>query len=57
MYAIRSYYVPRATSSYLLFGSPAYAQVNRQIVYLNSAFLLDQGGATMGRSDKRNNFV
>ncbi len=44
--------VPRAASSYLLFGSPAYAQVNRQIVYLNSAFLLDQRGATLGRSDK-----
>ncbi|MEJ2200431.1 MAG: apolipoprotein N-acyltransferase [Desulfuromonadaceae bacterium] len=44
--------VPRDTGAYLLFGSPAYEQVNRRYHYLNSAFLLDPQGQTLGRSDK-----
>lgn len=42
----------RATGSYLLFGSPAAEQRNGKIAFLNSAFLLDKDGNTIGRSDK-----
>jgi len=40
------------SASYLLFGSPAYEVVNRQVRYLNSAFLLSKQGKVLGRSDK-----
>jgi len=44
--------VPVDTEAFLLFGSPAYQVVNRSFRYLNSAFLLDAQGETLGRSDK-----
>lgn len=38
--------------AWLLFGSPAYQDVNRRRHYLNSAFLLSPSGEDLGRSDK-----
>ncbi|MDK2848785.1 MAG: apolipoprotein N-acyltransferase [Desulfuromonadales bacterium] len=38
--------------AWLLFGSPAYEDVNRRRYYLNSAFLLSPQGENLGRSDK-----
>ena len=37
---------------WLLFGSPAFEDVNRRRHYLNSAFLLSPEGEELGRSDK-----
>jgi len=42
----------RDSGGLLLFGSPAYEVVNRLPRYLNSAFLLSDGGDLLGRSDK-----
>ncbi|MDY6848734.1 MAG: apolipoprotein N-acyltransferase [Thermodesulfobacteriota bacterium] len=44
--------VPQLIDGYLLFGSPAYEQVNQEYRYLNSAFLLSSEGEILGRSDK-----
>ncbi len=44
--------VPQLIDGYLLFGSPAYEQVNQEYRYLNSAFLLSSQGEILGRSDK-----
>ncbi|APG27255.1 apolipoprotein N-acyltransferase [Syntrophotalea acetylenivorans] len=44
--------VPRASSAYLLFGSPAFEVINRRPRNLNSAFLLGPDGGVLGRSDK-----
>ncbi|WP_432820994.1 apolipoprotein N-acyltransferase [Trichloromonas sp.] len=44
--------VGRSAGSTLLFGSPAFELENRRYRYLNSAFLLDPRGETLGRSDK-----
>jgi apolipoprotein N-acyltransferase len=38
--------------AWLLFGSPAFEDVNRRRHYLNSAFLLSPSGQDLGRSDK-----
>lgn len=38
--------------AWLLFGSPAYEDINRRRHYLNSAFLLSPSGEDLGRSDK-----
>jgi len=38
--------------AWLLFGSPAYEDINRRRYYLNSAFLLSPRGEELGRSDK-----
>lgn len=38
--------------SWLLFGSPAFEDINRRRHYLNSAFLLSPSGEVLGRSDK-----
>lgn len=42
----------RELNSFLLFGSPAAELRDGRVAYLNSAFLLDRSGATLGRSDK-----
>ncbi len=42
----------RSLDSRLLFGSPAAEIRNGQVTHLNSAFLLDRDGSTVGRSDK-----
>lgn len=39
-------------NAWLLFGSPAYEDINRRRHYLNSAFLLSPAGEDLGRSDK-----
>lgn len=39
-------------NAWLLFGSPAYEDINRRRHYLNSAFLLAPDGEELGRSDK-----
>lgn len=44
--------LPPATGTALLFGSPAYRRDGERTSYLNSAYLLDQGGRQVGRSDK-----
>lgn len=44
--------VPRRSGTPLLFGSPAYERKNREIRFLNSAFLLSSQGKELGRSDK-----
>lgn len=38
--------------AWLLFGSPAFEDINRRRRYLNSAFLLSPSGEDLGRSDK-----
>ena len=45
-------HVPRRTGAFLLFGSPAYERKGDKSSLLNSAFLLDEKGETLGRSDK-----
>ncbi len=44
--------VAAGRGTWLLFGSPAYEDINRQRHYLNSAFLLSPAGEELGRSDK-----
>lgn len=42
----------RELDTWMLFGSPATEQREKRTVYLNSAFLLDKSGKTVGRTDK-----
>ena len=44
--------IPRKIDAELVFGAPAYEISNRQVRYLNSAFLLSKEGKELGRSDK-----
>jgi apolipoprotein N-acyltransferase len=44
--------VPKLTSDWLLFGSPSYQRTDKQIWYMNSAFLLSPGGDIAGKYDK-----
>jgi len=44
--------VARQGGAHLLFGSPAFERRNREVRYLNSAFLLSPQGERLGRSDK-----
>lgn len=42
----------RELSSSILFGSPAHETRNGKRVYLNSAYMIDKNGETVGRADK-----
>jgi apolipoprotein N-acyltransferase len=44
--------VARMSGSSLLFGSPHYEQTGQEILYMNSAYLIESDGAVAGRYDK-----
>ncbi len=44
--------IAKASGSALLFGSPSYEKDNKNISYMNSAFLLKPDGTQIGRYDK-----